>query len=129
MKKLVILCGIFIVFTLVFIAGMAASLFFVLQIALTPLMLIFPEKTVFHKWMANIWISWDQHYLNVWTGGDPDETASSRMGKYLRGKHNCVLCKLICPVLDAIEKLAGLPGNHCQRSIDESEGRRTLTRY
>lgn len=58
-------------------------------------------------------IGWDQ-LLSSMTGGDPDETISSRLGKS-RGR--CVLCRAACWLLDAID-----PG-HCERAIERDEGR------
>lgn len=57
-------------------------------------------------------IGWDQ-LLSSMTGGDPDETVSSRLGKS-RGR--CVLCRAACWLLDAID-----PG-HCERAIERDRG-------
>lgn len=55
-------------------------------------------------------IGWDQ-LLSSMTGGDPDETISSRMGK-----SQCVLCRVACWLLDRID-----PG-HCERAIEADRG-------
>lgn len=67
------------------------------------------------KYIWNILIAIDQ-LANTVLGGDPDETISSRAGKYVRegrGWFPCVLCKL----LHFIDK------NHCEKSIEEDEGK------
>lgn len=58
-------------------------------------------------------IGFDQ-LLSSMTGGDPDETVSSRLGK---SRSRCVLCALACWLLDALD-----PG-HCERAIEHDEGR------
>lgn len=66
------------------------------------------------KYFWNILISIDQ-FFNTILGGDPDETMSSRMGKYVRrgrGWFPCTLCKL----LNIFQK------DHCIRSIEDDEG-------
>lgn len=66
------------------------------------------------RYFWNVIISIDQFFSAV-TGGDPDETISSRAGKYVRRGHGwfpCVLCKF----LNIFEK------DHCIRSIEEDEG-------
>jgi hypothetical protein len=63
-------------------------------------------------WNLLIWI--DQG-VNTVTGGDPDETVSSRAGKYAargRGWFPCQLCK----VLNWIQK------DHCKNSIEHDRG-------
>lgn len=62
----------------------------------------------------NCLIALDQ-LANTLLGGDPDETMSSRMGK-LVAKRKCILCRVICNVLDRFQI------NHCQRSIEEDRG-------
>lgn len=66
------------------------------------------------KYFWNILISVDQA-ANTIFGGDPDETISSRMGKYARrgsGWFPCHLCKL----LNIIQT------NHCIRVIEDDRG-------
>lgn len=65
-------------------------------------------------YLLNILISLDQ-LLNTLLAGSPDETLSSRMGKYAergRGWIPCQLCKLL-NLIDA---------NHCIKSIERDEG-------
>lgn len=47
--------------------------------------------------------------------GSPDETLSSVMGKNVK-KNNCVLCHMICGVLNMFDK------GHCDKSIEKDEG-------
>lgn len=47
--------------------------------------------------------------------GSPDETLSSVFGKNVRA-NACRFCKLICKLLDKIDK------NHCAKNIEEDEG-------
>lgn len=60
-------------------------------------------------------VSHDQ-LANTATNGDEDETISSRAGKARKAgrRWGCLLCKL----LDRIDP------NHCERSIEQDEGRR-----
>jgi hypothetical protein len=67
-----------------------------------------------YLWNVLIWI--DQG-LNVLFAGDPDETLSSRMGKAVR-EDRCTFCKAFCWFLDLFDK------NHCEKSIEEDEGKR-----
>lgn len=65
------------------------------------------------QYLINIAISLDQ-LLNTLCAGNPDETLSSRMGKYVyrgRGVIPCVICKF----LDLFEK------DHCKKSIEWDE--------
>jgi len=69
-----------------------------------------------NRYFFNLLIAIDQ-LLNALMGGDPDETISSRMGKYVqrgRGFIPCVLCKL----LDAVFR----EKDHCKNSIETDEG-------
>jgi ribosome biogenesis GTPase A len=66
------------------------------------------------RYVWNLLISVDQ-LINALLAGAPDETLSSRMGKHVR-KNDCVLCKIICRLLNIIDK------GHCERSIEEDEG-------
>lgn len=66
------------------------------------------------NYLKNIIIALDQ-LANTFLAGDPDETISSRMGKYVyrrRGFIPCVICKL----LDLFEK------DHCLKSIERDRG-------
>ena len=58
--------------------------------------------------IKNILIAIDQLF-NTIAGGDPDETISSRVGKYHKGS-------LLYKLLNFIEK------NHCENSIEKDEG-------
>ena len=60
-------------------------------------------------------ISIDQ-FFNTLTGGAPDETLSSRMGKAVEAKGNCWFCHTVCKALHWIDK------NHCRDSIERDEG-------
>lgn len=66
-------------------------------------------------WNILLWI--DQG-LNTLTGGDPDETVSSRAAKAKRNgrRWGCVLCK----VLNWFDR------NHCEKSIEEDEGKNAV---
>lgn len=71
------------------------------------------------QWILNILIWLDQGVNVIFFFGDPDETISSRAGKYAvrgRGFIPCVLCKF----LDLFEK------DHCKKSIENDEGQRGL---
>ena len=63
------------------------------------------------KYIINLLISIDQLF-NTILGGNPDETISSRMGRHLL-KKNCKLCKIICKLLNLIDK------NHCIDAIEK----------
>jgi hypothetical protein len=60
--------------------------------------------------------SWDQ-LINAHTGGDEDETISSRMGKAVEAKRDCWICHTLCKMLHWIDP------NHCQDSIERDEGK------
>jgi hypothetical protein len=66
-------------------------------------------------YLARVFVAIDQ-LLNALTGGDEDETLSSRLGKDARrGRFvGCVLCK----VLGWIDK------DHCEKAIERDEGKR-----
>jgi hypothetical protein len=70
------------------------------------------------RYFWNILIALDQ-LLNTLFLGDPDETISSRAGKYAaqrRGWFPCALCRL----LDKIDP------HHCAKSIEADEGGRSI---
>jgi hypothetical protein len=72
------------------------------------------------KYFWNLLISVDQ-LVNTIFGGDPDETISSRMGKWSRdGKNNCGLKKPIYKVANFIVEL--FERDHFKKSIEEDEG-------
>jgi len=68
------------------------------------------------KYIFNILIAIDQ-LANALIGGDPDETISSRCGKY---KNKCILCKILCKILDKIDY------RHCEEAIEPDEGKEDL---
>lgn len=69
------------------------------------------------RYFLNIAIWLDQG-VNTLTGGDPDETVTSRAAKAARRGHRwgCVLCRL----LDKIHR------GHCERGVELDEGRDAL---
>ena len=74
-------------------------------------------SALLRRWAFNVLIGIDQ-LANAITGGDPDETISSRAGKARRQGRwwGCVLCRL----LDRIDP------RHCAEAIEEDEGGRAL---
>jgi hypothetical protein len=68
-------------------------------------------------WNVLIWI--DQGVNCVIFLGDPDETISSRAGKYAANRRGWIPCQL-CKFLNLFEK------DHCVRSIETDEGSRNL---
>lgn len=60
------------------------------------------------------WARWLDEGLNVATGGDADETLSSRAGKALKNGRPwaCILCRF----LDIFQK------DHCLKSINPDDG-------
>jgi len=79
-------------------------------------------KTKFGRYIYNNLIAWDQTW-NARTGGDPDETISSRIGKIKRNHAGKIpfnrhpLAWVIDSGLEAIQK------DHCINSIEEDEGK------
>lgn len=71
----------------------------------------------FGKYFWNLLVALDQ-LINALTGGDPDETVSSRAAKSKAKGHlfGCVLCKL----------LNKLDRNHCEKHIELDEGKNAL---
>lgn len=63
-------------------------------------------------YIKNILISIDQ-FFNALTGGDPDETISSRVGKKQK---SCLFCRFLCKLLNKIDP------NHCESSIELDRG-------
>lgn len=57
-------------------------------------------------------------WINVWLGGDPDETLSSRMGK--RPHESCGICHFLCKWLNVFEQ------DHCNKAVERDRGRRTV---
>lgn len=73
------------------------------------------------KYIWNLLIAIDQ-LVNTVFGGDPDETISSRMGKWYRaGKHKRGLKKklyyFVNPIVEFFER------DHFKKSIEEDEGK------
>ena len=76
------------------------------------------------RYWINWWIGIDQ-WINTWFAGDPDETMSSRMGKWLSLPHDTWKWKIayvLCRMLHWLDK------NHCIDSIEEDEGKYDLLR-
>lgn len=76
------------------------------------------------KWILNVLIGIDQ-LVNAILLGDPDETLSSRFGKWLKMPHHTWRWKvayLICRILHIFDK------GHCEKSIEYDEGGNALTR-
>jgi hypothetical protein len=72
------------------------------------------------KYFWNILISFDQ-FVNTIFGGDPDETISSRMGKWARNDENSRgLKKPIYEIANFIVNL--FEKDHFKKSIEEDEG-------
>ena len=73
------------------------------------------------RYFWNILIAIDQ-FVNTIFGGDPDETISSRMGKWARdGKNNSGLKKPIYIVANFI--VEKFEKDHFKQSIEEDEGK------
>jgi len=80
------------------------------------------DKETKQKYFWNILITLDQT-ANTILGGSPDETMSSRFGKWLALPHNTWKWRVaygICRTLHVIDK------NHCIKSIEEDEGDRDI---
>lgn len=68
------------------------------------------------RYLWNNLLSLDQS-LNTLTGGDPDETLSSRLGKKVL-KGDGILPCVICKFLDVVFR----EKNHCINNIEYDEG-------
>ena len=82
------------------------------------------EANVIKRYFINVLIGIDQ-LVNAILAGDPDETLSSRFGKWLALPHSDWRWKIaypICRVLHIFDK------NHCIRVIEEDEGKHDLLR-
>ncbi len=64
------------------------------------------------QWAWNVLVAIDQ-LGNALTGGDPDETISSRSAKQ---RASCRFCRFLCRLLDRVD-----PG-HCDKSVESDEG-------
>lgn len=74
------------------------------------------------KYFWNILISFDQ-FINTILFGDPDETMSSRFGKWLHLPHNTWKWRVaytICRLLHMIDH------NHCDKAVESDEGNNDL---
>lgn len=71
----------------------------------------------FKRYCLNLLIAFDQ-LTNALAGGDPDETISSRLGKY---HSNSVLGK-------TVNALFFWQKNHIQESIEEDEGSNAINK-
>jgi hypothetical protein len=75
------------------------------------------------QWGFNFWVSVDQA-ANALTFGDPDETISSRLGKWTKeedvGWSRQALGHTICFFLDIVDE------NHCENSIEPEEGKNAV---
>jgi len=79
------------------------------------------QKSIMKQYFWNILISIDQ-LVNTIFGGDPDETISSRMGKWSRdGKNDHGLKKPIYKIANFIVEL--FEKDHFEKSIEEDEGK------
>lgn len=68
------------------------------------------------KYIFNNLVALDQA-VNTLFGGDPDETISSRAGKR---QHSAKWAKALCWLLNKLDF------KHCQRSIEEDEGKNSV---
>ncbi|UJX40889.1 hypothetical protein K9F62_19740 [Desulfovibrio sp. JY] len=73
------------------------------------------------QYIWNVLLGLDQ-FLSVLTGGDPDETVSSRVGKASAAGSRIGRMLEIC--LDAV-----FGAGHCRRSIEADEGGQRVARY
>jgi len=80
---------------------------------------------MFCKYCWNILIAIDQ-LINTLFCGDPDETLSSRMGKWaIAGKHKKGTRKVVYQVCHFVVEL--FEKDHFKKSIEEDEGNRRIT--
>lgn len=80
------------------------------------------NRSFVRKYIMNILVSIDQ-FFNTLLLGDPDETMSSRFGKWLLMPHDTWKWKVaytICRILHVLDK------NHCVKSINETDGKDDL---
>lgn len=79
---------------------------------------------VVFRYIWNLLIAIDQ-FFNTVLAGDPDETMSSRFGKWLRLPHHTWRWKVayvICRILHWIDN------GHCDKTIEEDEGQHAVLR-
>jgi hypothetical protein len=73
------------------------------------------------RYFWNLLIAIDQ-FVNTVCGGDPDETLSSRMGKWaIRGENKSGMRKRIFKVANFVVEL--FQKDHFKKSIEEDEGK------
>lgn len=80
------------------------------------------EARMLKKYFWNLLIAVDQLFNTILLG-DPDETISSRLGKWLelpKEKWRYKVAKVIC------KGLRRLDSRHCRKSIEEDEGERAV---
>lgn len=76
------------------------------------------------RYFWNILISIDQ-FVNTLCGGDPDETISSRLGKWaLDGENKRGIRKVVYQIVNAIVEL--FQKNHFQKSIETDRGNKKI---
>lgn len=78
-------------------------------------MLCLMAKAKGNSYGWRVLLSIDQ-FFNTLTGGDEDETISSRIGKKVENKADCWICHILCKMLHWVDP------NHCQDSIERDEG-------
>lgn len=67
------------------------------------------------QWAHNLWVWLDQGANALLLGGDPSETVSQRMGRWLSGEYGefrTWLARVGCSVLDLLDE------DHCLRSLE-----------
>ena len=69
------------------------------------------------KYFWNVFVGFDQ-FVNAVLGGDPDETISSRIGKWNRS--SCRACKIVS--VPVCWFLGLFDSKHCVEAIEEDEG-------
>lgn len=76
------------------------------------------------SYIKNILISIDQ-FINTIFGGDPDETISSRLGKWHQtGLNTTGIRKIVYKIVNFIVEL--FEQDHFKKSIEEDEGNRKI---
>ena len=86
----------------------------------------FKGKGKFKQWGINVWEGVD-NMVSAETGGDPDDSMSSRLGK--ASERGSIGWSFIANRVDLIaEELTGEIG-HCSNSIERDEGKKQVTHY
>jgi len=73
------------------------------------------------RYFWNVLLGLDQ-FLSVLTGGDPDETVSSRVGKAAAA--GSLMGRMLESCLDAV-----FGAGHCRNSIETDEGGEKVTKF